>query len=85
LIPQGGGDPRTSHRCPGEDVTLALLATLVIRLARLDFEVPEQDMTIFLRRIPALPRSRVVLRVAGARSGRTGDTVGHATPYRRRG
>jgi fatty-acid peroxygenase len=83
LIPQGGGDPRTGHRCPGEDVTLALLATLVIRLARLDFEVPDQDLTISLRRIPALPRSRVVLRVTGsARSESAADAVGHAAPYR---
>jgi fatty-acid peroxygenase len=26
LIPQGGADARTGHRCPGEDVTVALLA-----------------------------------------------------------
>ncbi|WP_229075050.1 cytochrome P450 [Actinoplanes sp. DH11] len=83
LIPQGGGDPRTGHRCPGEDVTVALLATLLIRLARLDFEVPEQDLDISLRRIPALPRSRVVLRVTGsARSEGASDAVRHATPYR---
>ena len=25
LIPQGGGDPRTGHRCPGEQITIALL------------------------------------------------------------
>ena len=83
LIPQGGGDPRTGHRCPGEDVTLALLATLAIRLARLDFRVPEQDMAISLRRIPALPRSRVALHVTGSHgSGTTEDTVHHAVPYR---
>jgi fatty-acid peroxygenase len=83
LIPQGGGDPRTGHRCPGEDVTIALLATLVIRLARLDFEVPEQDLTTSLRRIPALPRSRVVLCVTGSvRSDGVVDAVRHATPYR---
>jgi fatty-acid peroxygenase len=83
LIPQGGGDPRTGHRCPGEDLTLALLATLLIRLARLDFEVPAQDLTMSLRRIPALPRSRVVLRVTGAdRAGAPVDAVGAVTPYR---
>ncbi|MEU4221243.1 cytochrome P450 [Actinoplanes sp. NPDC026623] len=63
LVPQGGGDPRTGHRCPGEDVTVALLATLAIRMARLDYDVPEQDLTISLRRIPALSRSRFVLRL----------------------
>ncbi|MFE4216160.1 cytochrome P450 [Streptomyces sp. NPDC056844] len=33
LVPQGGGDPATSHRCPGEDVTLTVLETLVPLLA----------------------------------------------------
>ncbi|RCW39713.1 fatty-acid peroxygenase [Halopolyspora algeriensis] len=61
LIPQGGGDPSTGHRCPGEDVTKALLQALVPRLARLDYEVPEQDLTISLRRIPARPRSGAVI------------------------
>ncbi|NES27125.1 cytochrome P450 [Micromonospora terminaliae] len=61
LIPQGGADARTGHRCPGEDVTVALLAAFAGRLARLDYTVPGQDLTISLRRIPALPRSRVVL------------------------
>jgi fatty-acid peroxygenase len=62
LVPQGGGDPWTGHRCPGEDVTVALLATLARRLARLGYQVPKQDLTISLRRIPALPRSRFVMR-----------------------
>ncbi|MEE1929908.1 cytochrome P450 [Streptomyces sp. TRM 70351] len=61
LVPQGGGDPRTGHRCPGEDVTVALLAALATRLARLEYTVPEQDLTIPLRRIPTRPRSGVVL------------------------
>jgi fatty-acid peroxygenase len=61
LVPQGAGDPRTGHRCPGEDVTVALLAALSIRLGQLDFAVPEQDLSITLRRIPARPASGVVL------------------------
>src|SRR3712207_8731320 len=46
LVPQGGGDPRTGHRCPGEQITVALLAALAVRLARLDADVPDQDMSI---------------------------------------
>lgn len=61
LIPQGGGDPRTGHRCPGEDITVALMRVLSGRLAMLNYNVPEQDLTISLRRIPARPRSGVVL------------------------
>ena len=38
---------------------------LSVRLARLEADVPEQDMSISLRRIPAKPASGVVLRVRG--------------------
>ena len=64
LVPQGAGDPRAGHRCPGEDLTVALLSSLAARLARLDATLPEQDLSISLRRIPARPASRVVLAVA---------------------
>jgi fatty-acid peroxygenase len=53
LIPQGGGDVRTGHRCPGEDITVAVLRTLVSRLARMRYVVPEQDLRVPLRRIPS--------------------------------
>jgi fatty-acid peroxygenase len=65
LVPQGGGDPRTGHRCPGEQLTVALLSALAIRLARLPFDVPAQDLSVSLRRIPARPKSGVVLLVRG--------------------
>jgi fatty-acid peroxygenase len=65
LIPQGRGDPRTGHRCPGEQLTVALLSALAVRLARLDVDVPEQDLDISLRRIPARVADGVVLRVRG--------------------
>ncbi|MEV7040391.1 cytochrome P450 [Amycolatopsis sp. NPDC051061] len=67
LVPQGGGDPVTNHRCPGEPSTVSILRDLVIRLARLDYDVPEQDLTISLRRVPARPRSGFVLTPAGVR------------------
>ncbi|WP_344323357.1 cytochrome P450 [Streptomyces macrosporus] len=61
LVPQGGGDPALNHRCPGEDITVSLLKALSARPAGLEYEVPEQDLSIPLRRIPARPRSGVVL------------------------
>jgi fatty-acid peroxygenase len=64
LIPQGGGVPDTGHRCPGEDITVALLRALAVRLARLDYDVPDQDLTISLRRIPARLASGFVLAAA---------------------
>ncbi|MFF8809970.1 cytochrome P450 [Streptomyces omiyaensis] len=69
LIPQGGGDPAHGHRCPGEDVTVAVLATLVRQLAHLDHEVPAQDLSIPLSRIPTRPRSGFVLTVDGTSRG----------------
>ncbi|MFC3384672.1 cytochrome P450 [Couchioplanes azureus] len=64
LIPQGGGDPRTGHRCPGEKITMAVLGTLVQRLARLDHYLPPQDLSIDLSRMPARVASGVRLVVA---------------------
>ncbi|NJP25115.1 cytochrome P450 [Microbispora hainanensis] len=66
LIPQGGGDPVTGHRCPGEPVAVGLLKALAPRLAKLDYTVPEQDLTISPYRIPARVASGFVLRPAGA-------------------
>ncbi|MFG6195471.1 cytochrome P450 [Nonomuraea sp. JJY05] len=63
LTPQGGGDPAGGHRCPGEDLTIALLQTLAVRLARLEYDVPRQDLSISLRRIPARPASGFVMAV----------------------
>ncbi|MEV0136239.1 cytochrome P450 [Dactylosporangium sp. NPDC050688] len=63
LVPQGGGNPATGHRCPGEGATISLLSALAPRLAALDWTLPPQDLTISLRRIPARPRSGVVLAV----------------------
>jgi fatty-acid peroxygenase len=53
LIPQGGVDVRCGHRCPGEDMTVDVLRTLVSRLARMRYVVPGQDPRVPLRRIPA--------------------------------
>ncbi|MER7521098.1 cytochrome P450 [Streptomyces sp. NPDC126499] len=64
LIPQGGG-PREGHRCPGEDITIAVLSALARELALLDFTVPDQDLRIPLHRIPTRPRDGLRL-VAGA-------------------
>ncbi|MFK4149201.1 cytochrome P450 [Streptomyces sp. NPDC004065] len=70
LIPQGGADPRTGHRCPGEGFTIGLLEALAVRLARLAYEVPDQDLRIPLRRIPTRPRSGFVVAAVRPREGR---------------
>ncbi|GAB2887282.1 fatty-acid peroxygenase [Streptomyces deserti] len=66
LVPQGGGGRATGHRCPGEDVTIALLQALGPRLARLEYHVPEQDLRIPLNRVPARVRSGFVIEAVRA-------------------
>lgn len=61
LVPQGGGDPGSGHRCPGEDMVVEALKRLGPRLARLRYDVADQDLTIPLASIPTRPRSGVVL------------------------
>ncbi|MCX0247598.1 cytochrome P450 [Streptomyces drozdowiczii] len=61
LVPQGGGDPAAGHRCPGEDITLALLSALAVLLSGLAYRVPEQDLSIPLHRVPTAPRSGFVI------------------------
>ncbi|WP_037887808.1 cytochrome P450 [Streptomyces sp. NRRL S-87] len=63
LIAQGGGNARTGHRCPGEDITVHLLATLATTLADTGLHMPEQDLRIPVRRIPTRPRSGVIMQV----------------------
>ncbi|MCJ1676440.1 cytochrome P450 [Streptomyces sp. APSN-46.1] len=61
LIPQGAGDAHTGHRCPGEDITVSLLTTLAPALAALEADVPQQDLSIPLSRIPTRPHSGFVI------------------------
>jgi fatty-acid peroxygenase len=61
LVPQGGGPP-TGHRCPGESMTLQLLAETLRVLADVDFRVVsgrEADLT----RVPTLPPEGLRIRL----------------------
>ena len=65
LIPQGGGDFHTGHRCPGEWITIGLMQMLLRLLAsETRYSVPRQNFWIDLSRMPAIPASRVVLQDA---------------------
>lgn len=61
LIPQGGGDMVSGHRCPGEDLTVAILAAIVPRLAQLRFSSRLRGAAISLGRILTLPRGGAVI------------------------
>lgn len=61
FIPQGGGDVRAHHRCPGEGVAVAVMKVSVNFLVRLRYQVPSQDLRIDFQRLPAIPRSGFVI------------------------
>jgi fatty-acid peroxygenase len=62
LVPQGGGDHATGHRCAGEGVTerLTQRATKLLTGA-MSYAVPGQDLRVPLSMMPALPRSRFIV------------------------
>ncbi|WNV81655.1 cytochrome P450 [Bacillus atrophaeus] len=62
LIPQGGGDPAKGHRCPGEGITIEVMkVTLDFLVNHIEYEVPEQDLSYSLVRMPSLPESGFVM------------------------
>lgn len=63
FIPQGGGDFDLGHRCAGEWLTIHIVKTAVRQLVfMMDYDVPSQDLRIDLSRMPAIPRSRCLIR-----------------------
>lgn len=69
VVAQGAGDPETSHRCPGEPLTIELMKCAVRLLtAAIDYEVPVQDLSVDLAGIPALPASGFAIREVRANS-----------------
>ena len=62
FIPQGGGNPAITHRCPGEGVTVRITEAVIdFLLNDIDFEVKEQDLSYNLSKIPTLPRSGFIM------------------------
>lgn len=62
FCPQGAGSVHTTHRCPGERITVALIsAGLNVLCRQLTWTAPEQDLAPKLSRIPTQPGKGVVL------------------------
>ncbi len=58
LIPQGGGDHVTGHRCAGEWITIELMKRAVANLTgAMSYQVPPQDLSLDLSRMLTLPPS----------------------------
>ena len=69
-IPQGPGDAHVHHRCPGERIAVELMELAAGFLAgEIDYSLPPQDLELDWSRVPAVPRSRIILsRVMGRAS-----------------
>jgi fatty-acid peroxygenase len=64
LVPQGAGDLATTHRCPGEPATVALVAQAVRLLTRsVRYRVGVQDLTVGLNLADAPPKPRDGFRI----------------------
>lgn len=62
LIPQGGGEYLKGHRCAGEKITIEVMhESLNFLLNRIDYNVPEQDLSYSLVKIPSIPKSKIIL------------------------
>lgn len=61
FVPQGGGEVETGHRCPGEVLTVGLLALTAGELSRLDGRVARDGLDWSMRRMPTAPRNGVLL------------------------
>lgn len=65
MVPQGGGEFETGHRCAGEWLTIgAMKATIAVLLHEIEYSLPAQDLSVDLARIPARPESGVLIAVA---------------------
>lgn len=58
FIPQGAGDAKATHRCPGELVTVEIIKEAIRLLClTMSYDVGDQDLRVPLKRIPAGPVS----------------------------
>lgn len=74
FVPQGGGPWETGHRCPGEPMTVQVLAEIVRALADLPFRIPPAQLRFPAHRVPTRPRRGPELRDLATGPKRTGGT-----------
>ena len=82
FIPQGGGDVRVTHRCPGEGITVEVMKTLVRFMTQsMRYDLPRQDLRYSLSRVPSLPKSGFVMsqmRALGKREMTSAEAGGNS-------
>ncbi|GAA0430157.1 MAG: cytochrome P450 [Bacillota bacterium] len=63
FIPQGGGDYFMGHRCAGEWVTIEIMkVSLDYLVNRINYDVPDQDLSFSMVSMPSIPRSKMVIK-----------------------
>ncbi|WP_176330337.1 cytochrome P450 [Oceanobacillus rekensis] len=63
FIPQGGGEYDIGHRCAGEGITVQIMNISLYYLAgKINYDVPMQDLSYRLNRVPTIPKSRFVMK-----------------------
>lgn len=62
FVPQGVGDHALDHRCPGELLTIEFMRTFInFMTSEITYEVPTQNLFIDMQRLPALPKSQMII------------------------
>ncbi|WP_414051301.1 cytochrome P450 [Macrococcus animalis] len=62
LIPQGGGDYYTNHRCAGEWMTIIIMEETMKYFAKeIEYDVPPQDFTVNRTKLPGRVKSGMVI------------------------
>lgn len=62
FIPHGGGDSSSGHRCPGEGITTEIMkASLYLLVNKIEYEIPKQDLSFSLTKMPTLPESGFIM------------------------
>lgn len=57
FVPHGGADVESGHRCPGEKLGIAGLATAIAALSHPDLRILGDGLDVDRRRLPTKPRS----------------------------
>lgn len=71
VVAQGAGDPRLSHRCPGERMTIELIKAATRLLAHAEWTTPPQRFDMPLDRLPTAPRDGFVMELETKSAGRS--------------
>ena len=62
FIPQGGSNPAKGHRCPGEGITIEIMkASLDFLVNKIEYDVPNQNLSYSMAKIPTLPESKFII------------------------